>query len=160
VSKFEILSLLTSILAVSVSLLALYRTRKTQNAFLELEKVHAELSRKQLEEFKEKEKLKSKALLKAEMEHGSSSTYYIHILNNGNSCAKNITFELDEGCEHNPLIKGDYDNKLPYQILNPNEEFRLFASILLSVSQSIYPIILKWMNEDGTNGECQCVLSR
>jgi multisubunit Na+/H+ antiporter MnhF subunit len=45
VSKFEIISLTISIIALIISTVSIVRARKTQSAFLELEKIHVELSK-------------------------------------------------------------------------------------------------------------------
>jgi len=158
-SNYETLSILISVLAVSVSFIALYRSRKTHSEFLELEKIHAELSRKQLEEFDEKEALKVKTQLSVQLIFDGEN-YRFYISNQGNSSATDIWFRMEQGGEYNPLLQNEYKEKIPFPCLNSGEEFTLLASIPINVSQQVYPVAMRWKNEDGTQGDVVCSVSK
>lgn len=54
-TDFEFLSAIISLIAVAIAFLSLYRTRKNSEIHIELEKIHAKLSEKQLERILEDE---------------------------------------------------------------------------------------------------------
>ena len=104
-SKFEILSLLISSLAVMISTVSLMRTRKLANEQLELEKVTAELSRLQIERIAEEKSNKSKPKFNVNLTKlGKSYSFYIS--NTGQGSAYNVNFELID-CEDSPLSLHD-----------------------------------------------------
>ena len=147
-SFFEIITSLLSLLAIIVSFVSIYRARETQAAFLELEKIHAEVSKNKLEEIKEKERNKIKANIVVSLKDNKFIIY-----NESNSPAYNIDFEIAEESGHDPLVKGDYDHKLRYPKLEPDSYFTLMAIFDISITQQIYPVILSWDNSDGTTEE-------
>ncbi len=157
-TQFEILSLLTSTLAIVVSFIALYRSRKTHSELVEVEKVHVELSRRQLKEFETKDALQKKTVLGAKLIN--TGDIRVKITNLGESVAKDICIRIDDRRSYNPLIPDDYNRKIPYPSLNPGEDFTLAAFIPLSETQQVYPIALRWLNEDESQGEFKCSLSR
>ena len=78
-SDFEKLSLVISIVALIISVVSIVRARKTQSAFLEFEKIHVELSKKQLQDLDEIE--------------SNKNVYYIHdtSLENGPILVEGVT---------------------------------------------------------------------
>jgi len=148
-SPFEIISLLVSVVAVVISAVALIRSRRNHAQLIELERVHAELSRKQLAEMEEQERQAQKAKLRCHMELQGNNNKFV-ITNTGQATATDIYFGLEENNEHNPLVHGDFEKKTPFPSLASGESFYLLAQIPLSVRQSAYSISLRWENEDGT----------
>ncbi|QIB67034.1 hypothetical protein [Kineobactrum salinum] len=157
-AKFEILSLITSLLAIFVSCLALYRSRKTHSELVEFEKVHVKLSRRQIEEYEAKDAARQKTTLGAKLI--DSGGIRLQVSNLGEASAKDIWIRIEDPDSYNPLVSGDYKQKIPYPSLNPGEDFTLTAFIPLSVTQQVYPIALRWLNEDGTQGDFRCTVSR
>lgn len=149
-STYEIISSLISVLAVVISVVALVRARKNDKRLLELEEVHAEVSRIQIAEHRERVDAKAKADLQLEFKKRGPSTYEFVISNIGHSTATQIHFSLDDNNEHNPLVSGDYDRKLPYPLLNRGNLFTLMAVIPLEISQQVYHCTLTWTNTDGS----------
>ncbi|WP_422491308.1 hypothetical protein [Endozoicomonas sp. ALE010] len=158
-SYYEILTLCVSSLAVVVSLVAIIRTRKVDTAMLRLEEVHAELSKKQIELIEKEKKEQEKASIKVELVKYSRSDYKFHITNHGRSPARNIRFSLTQNCNDNPLVMGEYKDKIPYPLLNPDETFTLIAAITLGMSSTIFPVEVIWQNEDGSDEKRVCVTS-
>jgi hypothetical protein len=130
---------------------SIVRSRKTQADFLKLEKVHAELSRKQLDEIELNESNKGKTQLEIFIQGGD-----LIVSNQGAVKAKDIELEFPKD-EDNRLVGGEW-NKLPYPILNPNEQFKLLAAYNTKQAPPIFPIKVKWNNYDGSKGEYEGVL--
>lgn len=151
VSKFEIISLTISILALIISTVSIVRARKTQSSFLELEKVHVELSKKQIEEINNTENLKNKTNLKINIYDGS-----LVITNTGATIARNIEIIFDD--IKSDCILSSEKSKLPYSILNPNEEFKLIASYNTKCVPQLVPIKIQWGNMDNSIGKYESVL--
>ncbi|NVK25963.1 MAG: hypothetical protein HWE10_13635 [Gammaproteobacteria bacterium] len=150
-SNFEKLSLAISIVAFIVSLVSIIRAQKTQSAFLELEKVHAELSKKQLQELNETEENKNKTDLSINIYDGN-----MFICNRGNTVASEISLEFSNaGDDH--IIESE-KSKLPYPTLNPHEEIKMIATYNTSEAPLLVPIKMKWKNIDGTYSEYNGVL--
>jgi hypothetical protein len=139
----DMITPLISILAVIISLVALIRGRKNSQKLIELEEIHAQLSRKQLEEYERQETDSLKANLTVSLQADGSSGRFI-IENKGPAVAKKIYFSLIEEGEHNPLVSGDFEKKIPYPQLNPGESYHFLASFPLS-TVLIYAGIQKMM---------------
>ena len=158
-SGYEILTLCVSTLAVIVSLVAVVRTRNVDSVMLKLEKIHAELSTKQIELIEKEKEAQVKANIKVELIKHDRASYKFHIINEGKSPARNIRFRLTQDCNDNPLVMGEYTDKIPYPLLNPDETFTLIAAITLDMSSTVFPVQVIWQNEDGSQGKRECVTS-
>lgn len=145
----EIITALIALLAVSVSLIALLRSRQNHAQLLELEKVHAELSRRQIDEMEERKREALKAKLTVRLEKAGTDYKFI-ITNQGQSTASNVYFGIEQGNEHNPLVRGDFEQKIPFPALAPNESYHLLARIPINIRQLTYEISIRWNNPDGT----------
>lgn len=146
-SKYEILSLLISALAVLVSSVSLVRTRKIAKEQLELEKVTAELSRLQIESFNEEKFNKDKPIFAVTLTKlGKSYSFYIS--NTGQGSAYNVKFELVD-CRDSPLCS-DLKEKFPHPEMKPNSRVKLIAAIHMG-SPMKYQARLSWQNKDGEN---------
>lgn len=150
-TSYQIITALISLLAVIISTISLIRTRRVEKEQLELQKITAELSRKQIKILDREEKDHNKAQINVQL-IGSGNEYKFVISNQGNAKAKNIYFELDSNCKDNPLVKGDYEEKIPIPSLNPGNSVDLIAAICMG-SEMKYNIIVKWDNPDGTHEE-------
>ena len=155
----DVINSIISVVAVVISLVALIRGRKNSQKLIELEEVHAQLSRKQLEEYEKKEADSLKASLAVSLQTDGSSGKFI-IENMGPASAKKIYFSLNEEGDHNPLISGDFNKKIPYPLLNPGETCHLMASFPLAVTQMIYGVDLRWHTEDGIQHKKTFTVSR
>lgn len=146
----EQINLSITLLSVLVAFVALVRARLIQTEFLKLEKIHAELSQKQLDELKVQESIKLKTQLNVVLNNGD-----IFIRNIGFVKATNVNI-IFVGSEVGFLVGGE-ESKLPFPILNPNEEFKLLAGY--EVTKDIIPVKITWLNADKSIGEYDGVLS-
>ncbi len=155
----EAINPIVSVVAVIISLVALIRGRQNSQKLIELEEVHAQLSRKQLEEYERKEADSLKASLSVSLKTDGSSGKFL-IENMGPAAAKNIYFSLNEEGDHNPLVSGDFEKKMPYPLLNPGDSYHFLASFPLAVTQMIYGVDLRWHTENGVQHKKAFTVSR
>ncbi|WP_041657240.1 hypothetical protein [Marinobacter nauticus] len=148
-TKFEIISSLISLLAVAVAFYSLHRSKRNHDQLVKLEKVHAQLSERELAEYDKRDRDALKAVLSVRMVKDGSAHKFV-ITNQGEAEAKNIYFGLEQDNEHNPLVPNDFEQKTPYRILGPGDSYYLLASIPLSVRQNSYSVSLRWDNADGS----------
>lgn len=146
---FELITTFISVLALIISVISMTRTRRNSKKLIELEEIHAELSKKQIAQIELLEKEKKASSLNVQFE-GSGDPKKLVISNSGPSSATNIRLCLTEDNNHNPLISGDYEEKLTYKLLHPGEQYHFLATFPISVSQRVYHVNLKWTNEDGS----------
>lgn len=71
------------------------------------------------------------------------------IANVSQGAAYDVHFDIDleEGKEH-PLVKGDYDEKLPIEVLRSGDQVELLAA-LTSGSGIVFKCQWSWRDEDG-----------
>jgi len=155
----EVISSLISIVAVVISLVALVRGRQNSRKLIELEEVHAQLSRKQLEEIERTEAESSKAILSVSLDAEGSSGKFV-VENKGPAVAKNIYFSLTADGDHSPLVSGDFEKKIPFPLLYPGARYHFLASFPLSVTQMVYGVDLRWHTEDGIQHKNRYMVSR
>ncbi|WP_286739690.1 hypothetical protein [Psychrobacter sp. UBA3068] len=149
-SKFEVLSLIISILAAIISTISLVRTRELAKEQLELEKVTAELSRLQIESITEQKTEKTKPKFNVSLTK-LGKTYNFYISNTGQGSAYNVNFELID-CEDSPLFDSELSEMFPYQEMKPSSRIKLLASLHMN-SPSKYQSMVSWENESGKKYE-------
>ncbi|WP_297797004.1 hypothetical protein [uncultured Marinobacter sp.] len=98
-------------------------------------------------EERKREALKAKLIVSLEK---ADTDYKFIITNQGQSTASNIYFGIEQGNEHNPLVRGDFEQKIPFPALAPNESYHLLAHIPINIRQLTYEISIRWNNPDGT----------
>ncbi|WLP93867.1 hypothetical protein [Psychrobacter sp. M13] len=149
-SKFEVLSIIISILAVGISTISLVRTRKLAKEQLELERITAELSRLQIESIAEEKTNKTKPKFNVSLTKMGKS-YNFYISNTGQGSAYNVNFELID-CEDSPLFNSELIDMFPYQEMRPGSRIKLLASLHFN-SPSKYQSKLSWEDENGNKNE-------
>ncbi len=92
------------------------------------------------------------ANLTAELVKVDKGKFRFVIRNEGPADASNVMFEIDPQNSDNPLVKGDYDRKLPYPKLQSGQYFTLIAALTLK-STLPYIVKLSWENPDGNKKE-------
>lgn len=139
-----------SIIAVIISTVALIRSRKVAQEQLRLEKITAELSKKQLELLQAEEDSKAKPKLNVTIQQlGQSHCFYI--TNRGNITIYNVNFELmDLHSRNNPLM--DAQEKLPHKELRAENALKLRATFCLG-SPLTYVAKLSSQDEHGNSFE-------
>ena len=155
-TSFEIFSIFISLLAVIISAVSLVRTRKISAQQLELEKITAELSQKQLENLHLDAAVKAKAFIDVELIK-SGTKYKIAITNTGGSEAQNIDFHIAE--DRNPLVGNDYAEKIPIKSLKPGKAVYLLAAISSGMPASFNGCV-RWKNPDGSQEKDDFILTR
>ena len=145
-TKNEIVTIICSLLALTISLISLVRTRKHQDRILQLEEINARLSEKQLEELENSDKQKLKTTVDVSTRDGS-----LVISNSGGSEASNISLSFANP-EQNLLARGEFD-KLPLRVLQPFKSFKLFGFYNTDQSPEQIQVIVGWINLDGTEGK-------
>jgi hypothetical protein len=144
-SKYEILTLVVSILAIIVSAVSLVRTRKIAAQQLDLERITAELSKKQLERIIASEE----DALKASVEVGlnsSGNNNELLICNNGKAEAKNVSIKVLG--DYDPTVNGDFESKIPIKSLRPGKSVSLIAVSEFGTPSS-FEIEVTWENPNG-----------
>lgn len=149
-SAFEVLSLVTSILAVVLSTISLMRTRELAKEQLELEKVTAELSKLQIESITEQKTNQTKPKFNVSLTK-LGKAYNFYISNTGQGSAYNVNFELID-CEDSPLFNSELIDMFPYQEMRPGSRIKLLASLHFN-SPSKYQSKLSWEDENGNKNE-------
>ena len=149
-SAFEVLSLVTSILAVVLSTISLMRTRELAKEQLELEKVTAELSKLQIESITEQKTNQTKPKFNVSLTK-LGKAYNFYISNTGQGSAYNVNFELID-CEDSPLFTSELIDIFPYQEMKPSSRIKLLASLHIS-SPSKYQSRISWEDESGNKNE-------
>ncbi|MEZ8594043.1 hypothetical protein BCU22_010035 [Vibrio cyclitrophicus] len=145
-SQYEFLTLVTSLLAIVVSLISLVRTRKIAQEQLELERVTAELSKVQLRNLEEENKAKNLPKFNVTIQRlGKNSFFYI--TNTGQGTAYNLNLEL-VNCPENPLY--DIEHKLPHPEMKPNSRVKLNAAFHMQ-SPLKYEAKLTWEDAEGNS---------
>ena len=150
-STINLLSLLVSIIAASISAVALIRTRKTQSKFLELEKIHAELSQRQIRELEESNKDKLRTTIDLEIVSGS---LFVRNVGKSNASNINISFENDD---ENRIVESEL-KQLPIQKLKPFADYKLLGSYDTFDSPDVITVLVSWTNLDGSSGSSEEVL--
>ncbi|WP_269520900.1 hypothetical protein [Alteromonas sp. BMJM2] len=145
-TKSEVLTIICSLLALTISLISLVRTRKHQDRILQLEEINARLSQKQLEELESADKQKLKTNIDIFRQGGS-----LIISNNGGSEASNVSLSFANS-KQNLLARGELD-KFPLRVLQPFKSFELLGFYNTDQSPEQIQVSLEWTNLDGTKGE-------
>jgi hypothetical protein len=154
----QIITALIALLAIVVSFVSLHRTSKVQEQQLRLQKKQEELTDLQLEALRKQAQFgasppvsvaQEKADVRVDLEKVGRGEFKFFITNWGSAPAYNVTFDLElEAGKSSPLVKGDYDEKIPIQELGPGNRVPLWAAITMGMGTS-FPARWSWRNPDG-----------
>ncbi len=145
-TTFELLYLLTTLLTVFIATVALVRTRRIQEGQARLDRITSELAAKQLEFLKRAEREQAQASVVAELVKEGRTDFAFYVSNAGPVMAYEVNFELLE-CADSPLVKGDYDRKIPAPSIAPGSRVRLIAALHMG-SPLTYRARVSWKNPD------------
>ena len=156
----QIVTWLIALVAVTVSVVSLLRTSKVQQQQLRLQKKQEELTDLQLEALRKQAELaasahvqsapEEKADVRVDLEKVGRGDYKFFITNWGTVPARDVTFELELAEDkQSPLVRGDYDAKIPIQELAPGSRVPLLAAITMGMGTS-FPARWTWRNPDGS----------
>ncbi len=143
---FQIITLVISLIAVIISIISLITSNKTQKKQIELQRSQSKLAEHQLNLLKEEEAEKQKAKI-----HVSYYGNRFLIKNIGQADATNVRFNIEstEG-KNSPLVKDDFESKIPIDKLIPGSEIFLHAAITFDTGTN-FKASWSWKNPDGTS---------
>lgn len=148
---YETIGLSIAVVALVISTVSLIRIRKFQTRQLDFEAITAALAKKQLELIKKDEQTRGQACVTAELVKMDRADYRFVIMNQGNSAASEVVFEIDAASPDNPLVGKECQRKLPYPLLQSGQSFTLIAALHMGSAMS-YQTHLRWKNSDGSQG--------
>ena len=119
---------LISLLAVIVAFIALYRTSAVQKEQLEMQRVAAELAKKQLEMLAREDASSSTPVIRVDIvPHGNA--HHFLLTNIGAGRARNVRFIVaPHGRGSSPIMEADYRAKVPIPILDPGASVGIMAA--------------------------------
>jgi hypothetical protein len=156
----QIVTAAVALVAVIISLVSLRRTSKVQEQQLRLQRKQEELTDLQLESLRRQSQTRTlpaaavaasqeRADVRVDLERVGRDYKFI-ITNWGRVPSRDVTFGLDLGAgKPSPLLRGDYDVKIPIPELGPGNRVPLLAAITLGMAP-IFPARWSWRNPDGS----------
>ncbi|MDF1688375.1 MAG: hypothetical protein P1U35_02060 [Cycloclasticus sp.] len=144
----EVLTLIISCIAAFISLVVWNGQRKLHKESNDLQRATSELAKKQLEILVREDIEKTSARLRLDLVKDGKGYRFI-ITNIGKVDAMDVDLELLlEKPEHSPLIKSDYEAKLPAKKLSPDSSLSLIAALSFG-KPTAFNAKLSWKNPDG-----------
>ncbi|MBS0895414.1 hypothetical protein JK211_15510 [Tatumella sp. JGM130] len=136
------IALLALIVSVYSIITAEIRNRRNSRENKALQEQQNELTKILLEKETDGLIVNKKADLGARMMK-TGNHYTVKIFNKGKSTAYNVNINVDDGC---PIIRSELKDKLPYELLHPQESIDLIASLHFGM-QSKYKVQLYWSDD-------------
>ncbi len=140
---------LVSIVAVAISVVSLYRTRKQNELINKYNETSSKLAEFQLRLLEEEHREENTADISAYFYKDFKNNYRLAVVNAGKKSARNVelSVSLEEG-EYNPLIPSDLSSKFPVKELHPGQEVYLIAAITFGM-KNVFEFEVSWENPDG-----------
>jgi hypothetical protein len=171
-SQYETLTLLIALLGVVISVISLIRTRRLdqrqerlQSKQEELTELQIQLLRREVEDQQRRQQQSQAAVTPPAADvrvtlEGSGAGERFVITNWGYGAARSVDFKLRvrEG-RPSPLVKGDYDEKLPIRELLPGDRASFIAALTFGTGTT-FDAVLTWTNADGTRRTRETQVSR
>jgi hypothetical protein len=145
-TNVDFLNISISLISVIISAISLSRTRKLAAEQLELERVTAELSAKQIAQIERDDQQRQRPDLHFDLIK-IGKEYYFLLANRGDGSAFDLNFELID-CLDSPLYE-DSIRMFPYPHFKSNAELKIPAAIHLG-SPNSYKVRLTWRERDGS----------
>ena len=150
----QIITAALAIVAIVISFVSLQRTGKVQRQQLRLQAKQEELTDLQLESLRKQASVpqlppQEHADVRVDLEQ-QGKNYKFVITNWGRVPARNVTFDLEakEG-QSSPLVRGDYDEKIPIHELAPGGRCPVLAALTFGTGTS-FQGTWTWRNPDGS----------
>lgn len=145
---YSLLGLLASILAVVVSVVALVRSRKTEQAQEQLHAITTELRKAQLAILDTARSESSRATISGHLLDLGNANYF-EFTNEGRAAAFNVTLDIQAtGPGSNPVMLRDLRDKTPWPKLNPGQSFRIMSARSLGSSRQ-FKVVVGWTDSAG-----------
>ena len=142
----DYLTLSISLISVVIAVTSLVRTRRLAAEQLELERVTAELSAKQIAQIDAEERQRQRPDFRVDLTKLGNDHYFL-VANRGDGSAFDLRFEL-VNCERSPLYD-DFVRMFPYAELKAESRVKVPAAIHLG-SPGEYTVRLTWKERDGS----------
>lgn len=153
-TQYEILTLVIACIAALVSLVTWNGQRKLQREANDLQRATSELAKKQLEILSREDKEKTQARIALDLVKDGKS-FRFRLSNISTVDAHDVDMELLlDSPKDSPIIKSEYDQKMPAKKLSPGSTVTLMAALHLG-SPTAFNARLKWRNPDGSLTEDQ-----
>lgn len=150
---FQTLSLLTSLLAVAIASVALYRTHRVTQKQLELHEKQAAFAAYQHEQLLSKQRADVRVNLAQDLNRDK-----LVFLNAGHAAAFDVTFEVGVDDEHSPIMEFEFKALFPIAQLRPGEDVSLLIAVNLQTPFPL-PICVHWREEGGVERTAEYRLS-
>jgi hypothetical protein len=133
-----------SIVALFVAVVSLLRTRNYREQQLDLQRVIADLARKQLERLNREDEAAGMGCLEIELlPHGNAHQFVV--TNVGDRVVREVDFQVEpHGGGSNALVKSDYERKFPVPLLQPNGYATALVALAMG-SATAYTVTLRWI---------------
>jgi hypothetical protein len=139
---------LISLLAVIVAFVALYRTSAVQKEQLEMQRVAAELAKKQLEMLARQDASSSTPVIRVDIVPHANAHHFL-LTNIGAGRARNVRFTVEpHGRGSSPIMESDYRLKLPIPVLDPGASVGVLAAFEMG-SATAFDVKLAWLDPSG-----------
>ena len=150
-SRYEILTLLISVLAAVISAYSLFRSYRISQRQTELQQTQADLAAFQHKLLVRDQQAKAKADIRAQLVPGPQSSFKLYVRNVGASVARNVRLEpTNQTGVEDALTRTDISDVFPVSELRSGEEvsLRLFTHL-----GTRWPLqaIFTWDDESGEN---------
>jgi len=150
-SPYEILTLLVALIGAVTGLTSLMRTRRIAEKQLEFQAITAALAKRQLRVLERQENAESKADVTVELVKVGHTDFRFVLSNRGLAPATDVNFSIAEDSADNPLVRNEWERKVPYPKLEPGQSFTLIAALHLGSAMK-YATHLTWRDADGSTG--------
>lgn len=131
-------------------MLAISGQRKLQHEANDMQRATSALAQKQLEILEREGQKNTQARVKLDLIKEGKSSYKFYLTNISDQDARNVNFRLVLGnLSDDPIIKSEYKDKLPANVISPGSSLSLIAALHLG-SPTAYNAIVSWVNPDGT----------
>lgn len=141
----DFLAVIISGVSLVLSIISFLESKKSQNLQNKVNEIEYKLKEYELAE-KEKQQQKTPCV-EARIIHITKANYKIKVWNSGNASAKNVNVSWDK---ESGILFFDQE-KLPFELLDPNKSFELAISSYPGASRKLC-ITTEW---EGSNGEKQ-----
>jgi len=158
-SKFEVITIIIACISAFISLLAIAGQRRLQREANDMQRATSLLAQKQLEILEREDKEKVDARIKLDLVKEGKNNYRFRLTNISTQDARDVNLKLlVEKPGDDPIIRTEYQEKLPAKVLSPGSSVSLIAALHLG-SPTAYNAVLTWVNPDGSESNYETYAS-
>lgn len=148
-NQYEALALIVSCISALIALIAIAGNRRLQKEANDLQRATSELAKKQLTILEKEDYTSSSARVKLDLIKEGKSSFKFYLTNISEHDARNVELSLIlDNPPDDPIIKSEYDQKLPIPVLSPGSSVSLIAALHLG-SPTAFNALVKWVNPNG-----------